>query len=92
MDRTKLTSGKVPLEKTLQSGCVSKRMLGWARQPIEVAPPTEAVQCGEEWGGIDSHQQASLAAGTVADDDQLSADLGSHGCWAVMFIEGSRKV
>jgi hypothetical protein len=28
----------------------------------------------------DSHQQAGLAAGTVADDDQLPAELGSHGC------------
>ena len=26
----------------------------------------------------DSHQQAGLAAGTVADDDQLSAQLGGH--------------
>jgi hypothetical protein len=29
----------------------------------------------------DSHQQAGLAAGAVADDDQLSAKLGGHGCW-----------
>ena len=31
-----------------------------------------------------SHQQAGLTAGTVADDDQLSAELGGHGCgWGV---------
>lgn len=29
----------------------------------------------------DSHQQAGLAAGTVANDDQLSAEFSSHGCW-----------
>jgi hypothetical protein len=68
-----LTSGNVPLEKTL-GGQQSARALVFAgRQP-------QAAMAGDGGGreGGDSHQQAGLTTGTVAYNDQLSTDF-RHG-------------
>lgn len=59
-----LTSGKVPLEKTLSM----------ARS---VRGGDEEQNAGRADEDGDLHQQTGLTAGTVTDDDQLSADL-SH--------------
>lgn len=63
-----LTSGKVPLEKTLMKKAeVSKRyagrrgMLWW------------------QWRRRHLHEKTGLSAGTVANDDELASDF-SHGC------------
>ena len=61
-----LTSGKVPLEKTLSGSVIS-------RCSMRSAGPSKAS--GND--GVDRlHQETSLAAGTVAHDDKLAADLG----------------
>ena len=61
-----LTSGKVPLEKTLmKKAAVSnlyapRRLIPWL-----------------QWSRRHLHQETGLSAGTVADDDELASDF-SH--------------
>lgn len=61
-----LTSGKVPLEKTLMKKAeVSKRY---------------ARRCGmvwSQWKEKDLHKETGLSAGTVTNDDELASDF-SH--------------
>lgn len=72
-----------------RNACISmKRMERGRWRPGDVATPRRA-----ERRKRDSHQQAGLAAGTVADDDQLSAELGGHGCgWGLELCDGGCRV
>lgn len=80
------TSGKAPLEKTLHG-----RRVSWARCSEQMAMrctqrrssrAMAAARGSVPHTGFDgfrhSHQQTGFTAGTVADDDELSADF-SHG-------------
>lgn len=63
-----LTSGKVPLEKTLEGG--RQRVLASiAMLRVCIAGHME-----------DLHEQTGLSTGAVADNDELATDLG-HGVW-----------
>ena len=86
------TSGKAPLEKTLNHRLSAKMVLWRDSRWRCVHRPARGHGClwggGEACrgkkdgqiseGGSNSHQQTGFTAGTVADDDELSADL-SHG-------------
>jgi hypothetical protein len=65
MGTKRLTSGKVPLEKTLATDGSQYKMLDGQ---------TAAGSAGEE----DSHEKTSLAAGAIANNDELATDLGRH--------------
>ena len=92
IDESELTSGKVPLEKTLQSSrvsmgdaCVAGRWRGGGGgkggcrgRQHDHGHHMQRQRASRKRGN--SHQQAGLAAGTVTDDDQLPAELGGHGC------------
>lgn len=56
----------------------------WARTKTKGIP----FPCGT--GRRGSHQQAGFTAGTVADDDELSANL-SHDIGCVVIFHGSRE-
>lgn len=58
-----LTSGKVPLEKTLDGNTCQRMMMQRRARTVD---------------GRNSHQQTGFTASTIANDDQLSANL-SHG-------------
>ena len=60
-----LTSGKVPLEKTLET----EDRLAWGQVRGRLA-------AGK---GGDAHQQAGLSAGAVADNDEFPTELGHGG-------------
>lgn len=83
-----LTSGKVPLEKTLVSSHVSMSGAKYGESQVGRRACWSWRWMGAGWVSVclvgvgkardNSHQQASLAASTVADDDELSADLSGH--------------
>lgn len=64
--RGNLTSGKVPLEKTLRE------------IKCQLSERQRKVVAGER-RGRHSHEKASLSAGTVADDDELATDFRHSG-------------
>lgn len=83
------TSGKAPLEKTLQNGAVSSTRCSGGLQMamrcfgVEATAALERAAENENGRWSNSHQQTGFTAGTVADDDELSADL-SHGVCVVL--------
>ena len=64
-----LTSGKVPLEKTLRQ---------------EISKGDQGEEAVMEWIRVNLHQQAGLSASTIANDDELPAEFSRHGCWDPM--------
>lgn len=65
-------------ERGRQSGCDEDRAACAVIDASETTDGQRRQDAGVVDAGRDSHQQASFTAGTVADDDELSADL-SHG-------------
>lgn len=62
-----LTSGKVPLEKTLKKSTESASIISDQRH-------LDLLKVSEE---VDLHQKTGLSTGTVADDDKFAANF-SH--------------
>jgi hypothetical protein len=70
----RLTSGKVPLEKTLAEKLAagqSSAEWGRKRRSDELAET--------RLHGKDLHQQTGLSAGAISDDNELAAELGHGG-------------
>lgn len=65
-----LTSGKVPLEKTLP-----RKMVLASSKEIDAHSSHQSA-----WGRS-LHQQTSLSASTVTDDNKLASDLGHTVAW-----------
>jgi hypothetical protein len=78
------TSGKAPLEKTLHSKrisstlCSDQMVMHCIGREAEGDGRRLEERAAENDGHQHSHQQTGFTAGTVANDDELSADL-SHG-------------
>lgn len=66
-----LTSGKVPLEKTLKSAQIS--------YCLEDDQTSRAVELAQIVAEKNSHQEAGLSASTITDNNKFAADFGHLG-------------
>ena len=52
----------------------------------EISKGDQGEEAVMEWIRVNLHQQASLSASTIANDDELPAEFSRHGCWDPMGV------